>query len=917
MSTANPRLDTKQESLPIGRPARLRSLDVLLAPRSVAVIGASEKPGTVGRALLENLRGFSGRVYPVNPKHSSVLGVPAFPNIATVPEAVDLVVIATPSSTVPGIVRECVAAGVSAAVIISAGFKECGADGAELEQRVLTEARRGALRIIGPNCLGVMAPHLGFNATFAASAARPGSVALISQSGALCTAILDWSLQVNVGFSAFISVGSMLDVGWGDLIDYLGDDPHTRSIVIYMESIGDARAFFSAARAVALTKPIIVVKVGRTAAAARAAASHTGALTGSDEVLDAAFRRVGVLRVDTIEDLFDMAEVLAKQPRPRGPNLAIVTNAGGPGALAVDALVAAGGAIAPLSSVSITELDQLLPPQWSHGNPIDVLGDADAMCFAHAVLIAARDPASDGVLAILTPQAMTDATATAEQMTALAMLEGGKPILASWMGGDRVASGEAILHRAGIPTFKYPDLAACAFAGMWRYSSNLNALYETPALSSAGPAGGGRQGRAESIIAAARQAGRVLLTEHESKQVLAAYDIPVVETLVATKEDDAVAAAERLGFPIAVKLYSETITHKTEVNGVQLDVRDAAGVRLAWQAIEQGVRAKAGDGHFLGVTVQRMVPPAGCELILGSSIDPQFGPVLLFGAGGQLVEIFRDRALGLPPLNSTLARRLMEQTKIYTALKGVRGRQSVDLPALEQILVRFSQLVAEQRWISEIDINPLLASSELLLALDARIVLHHPDVREEQLPKPAIRPYPDQYVTPWRLPDGTPVTIRPIRPEDEPAMVSFHRTLSARSVNNRYLEPLRLAERIAHGRLAPLCFIDYDREMALVVEHADQDTGEREILGIGRMSKLRDAGAARFALVIGDQWQSRGLGTQLLKTLVQIGRDENLKRITGDILPDNAEMICVCRDAGFGIAREPGATLCKAELELR
>jgi len=716
----------------------LHPLDCFFAPKSVAVIGATDKPGSVGRAVMKNLRAFGGAVYPVNPKRPTVLGQPAFPRVADVPGKIDLAVIVTPAAAVPGIVRECAAAGVKGVVVISAGFKEAGADGAALERQILAEAQGAGMRIVGPNCLGVMAPHVGFNATFSGAAARPGNVAFLSQSGALGTAVLDWSLSENVGFSAFVSVGSMLDVGWGDLISHFGDDPATHSIVMYMETVGDARSFLAAARRVALTKPIILVKVGRTEAAAKAAASHTGALTGSDEVLDAAFRRVGVLRVGAIEELFDMAEVLSKQPRPRGPRLAIVTNAGGPGALATDRLIASGGELADLSPASRAALDQLLPPCWSHGNPIDVLGDADAAHFARAVEIAADDPGADGVLAVLTPQAMTDATLTARQVVASTARQGGKPILASWMGGSSVALGEVVLNAAGIPTFKYPDRAVSAFTNMWGYSAGLGALAEVPAPVAAGPADGGPGAQAGSIVAAARDAGRTLLTGHEAQQILAAYGLPVVETGVALSEDEAAAAAERIGFPVAVKLHSKTITHKTEVNGVHLDLRGADAVRQAWRRIERDVREKTGEGNFLGVVVQRMIAPGGYELILGSSVDPQFGPVLLFGAGGQLVEIFRDHALGLPPLTAGLARRLMAQTRIYTALRGIRGRRPVDLAALEQVLVRFSRLVAEQRWIREIEINPLLASSEQLLALDVRVVLQPPGTLEAQLPELAM-----------------------------------------------------------------------------------------------------------------------------------------------------------------------------------
>ncbi len=462
---------------------RRPALETMLAPEFVAVIGATEAEGSVGRTLIENLKtgNFGGEIIPVNLKRARVLGIPAFRKVGEVEHPIDLAVIVTPAATVPGVIGECVEAGAKGAIIISAGFKECGEAGVELEKQVLAQARRGRMRIIGPNCLGVMRPHVGLNATFAASMALPGSVGFISQSGALCTAILDWSLRENVGFSAFVSVGSMLDVDWGDLIYYLGDDPHTRSIIVYMESIGDARSFLSAAREVALTKPIIVIKVGRTAPAAKAAASHTGSLTGSDEVLDAAFQRVGVLRVNTIAELFDMAEVLAKQPRPRAPRLAIVTNAGGPAALATDILVSTGGQIAQLSHESFDAFNQLLPTHWSRSNPVDLLGDAGAERYAKAVEIVGKDPNNDGILVVLTPQAMTDATATAEQLKPFARVDG-KPILASWMGGDNVRAGEEILNRAGIPTFAYPDTAARAFNYMWRYSDNLRTLYETPVL---------------------------------------------------------------------------------------------------------------------------------------------------------------------------------------------------------------------------------------------------------------------------------------------------------------------------------------------------------------------------------------------------------------------------------------------------
>ncbi len=734
-----------------------QALDSIFAPKNVALIGATENPGSVGRTVLWNMisNPFGGTVFPVNPKRSSVLGIKAYPNMASVPERVELAVITTPAPTIPDLIAECVEAGVKGAIVISAGFKETGAAGVELERKIMEHARRGNMRIIGPNCLGVMSPLSGLNATFASAMARRGKVGFISQSGALCTAVLDWSLQENVGFSAFVSIGSMLDVGWGDLIYYLGDDPNTESIVMYMETIGDARAFLSAAREVALTKPIIVIKPGRTAGAAKAAASHTGSLTGSDEVLEIAFKRSGVLRVNRIAELFHMANVLSKQPHPNGHRLTILTNAGGPGVLATDELILHGGELSELTDETMQAFNELLPSAWSHNNPVDILGDASPERYAKALHIASNDPNADGMLVILTPQAMTDPTKTAEELIPYAQSLG-KPVLASWMGGSDVEKGELVLSQANIPTFPYPDAAARMFSYMAQYSDNLRALYQTPSLQGANGAPIDC-GSAGAIIERAQKAGRTILTEYESKQLLACYGIPTVETRIAQSENAAAQTAAEIGYPVVLKLHSETITHKTDVGGVQLNLGDEKAVRKAFRAIRDSVSKKANAADFLGVTVQPMVKLEGYELIMGSSIDPQFGPVLLFGLGGSLVEVFKDRSLGLPPLNTVLARRLMERTKIFKALKGVRGRAPIDIPALEETLVRFSQLVAEQRLIQELDINPLLASPERLLALDARVVLYPAEMKETDLPPLAIRPYPAQYTYKWIAKDGTPM----------------------------------------------------------------------------------------------------------------------------------------------------------------
>jgi len=918
---------------------RRPALDCMFSPQSVAVIGATDREGSVGRTVMERLHipAFSGRIYPVTPNHAEVFGLRGYPKIADVPEKVDLAVIVTPAATVPGVVGECVDAGVRAAVVISAGFKERSPEGAALELEIQKQLRRGAMRVLGPNCLGVMNPHAGFNATFAQDIARPGNVAFLSQSGALLTAILDWSFEEQVGFSAIVSTGSTLDVGWGDLIDYFGDDPATGSILLYMESVGDARSFLSAAREVALRKPIIVIKAGRTAAASKAASSHTGALTGSDEVFDAAARRCGILRVSSVSDLFYMAEVLSKQPRPRGPKLTILTNAGGPGVIATDRLLSVGGELAPLSESSMQALNRLLPAHWSHGNPIDILGDAGPERYAKALEIAANDPNSDGLLVILAPQGMTDPAHVAEALKPHARMHG-KPVLASWIGGKSVAQGVDILNAANIPTFSYPDTAAQAFTYMWKYTYNLRGLYEIPVLGDAADSFAHAAQQAKSFLEKIRATGRTILTETESKHVIGLYGIATVQTRLAANESEAAACAEAIGFPVALKLNSETITHKSDVGGVKLNLQSSEAVTQAYREIEASVREAVGlneppqplkgaEGaatggipgrleNFLGVTVQPMVKLDGYELILGSSVDAQFGPVLLFGSGGQLVEVYRDQALALPPLNSTLAVRLMEQTAIYRALQGVRGRAPVDMAALENTLIRFSRMVIEQRSIQEVDINPLLASPQGVLALDARIVLQDPAVPEDQLPHSAIRPYPAQYVSPWQAKNGMQVLIRPIRPEDEPALARFHETLSDLSVYLRFFHMEKLSTRVAHARLLRKCFIDYDREMALVAEHADAATGAREIIAVGRLTQTRGAREAEYAILVADHFQKCGLGSELLRRLIQVGRDEKLERITATILPENMAMRALSFRCGFQIVKDQDLSAIHVALEL-
>jgi acetyltransferase len=890
--------------------ARLpHSLDAIFRPRSVVVVGASGTPGSVGSILIRNLieNPFGGVVYPVNPKRKAVHGVLCYPDVRSLPEPLDLAVIATPAATVAGVIRDCADRGIKAAIIISAGFSELGPEGRRLEDEVRNLAR-GRMRIIGPNCLGVIHPPSNLNASFAATMAQSGRVALLSQSGAICTSILDWAQTKHIGFSSFVSVGAMIDVDFADLIDYFADDVHTRSIILYMESIGDVRRFISAARAVSRTKQVIVVKSGRHEAGARAAASHTGALAGSDEVFDTAFRRAGVLRVMTIPELFSMSEILSVQSQPRGPRLAIISNAGGPGVMATDTLMLEGGELAELSAQTRADLDAALPPFWSHANPIDILGDATPERYRQAVEVCARDAGIDGLLVLLTPQAMTDPTETARQLASFGK-PSSKPMLACWLGGHSVQAGKEVLDRAGLPTFDSPEAAIRAFLHMVQYRRNQELLYETPeAVAEDKP----DAERVRAIFRSDSLQGRSLLTEAESKDVLDAYGIPVTPTVPCPTVDEAIATARKMGYPVVLKVLSRTITHKSDVGGVQLNLRNEQSVRQAFEAIRSSVAAHGQASGFEGVTVQPMVKAKGFELIIGSSVDAQFGPVILFGAGGILVEVFKDRALGLPPLTRTLARRLMEHTKIYRALQGVRGQAPMDMKALETLLVRFSQLVADFPEIQEIDINPVLASAEQIVALDARMILGPAGVSAERRPKLAIQPYPSQYTAPFRLRDGRELTIRTIRPEDEPLIIEFHAGHSAHTIRMRFFS---LVKTLSRDSLIRLCHLDYTREMALVAVWRDEE-GKPHFTGVSRYYLQPEWGTAEFALIVGDAWQGQGLGRHLMERLIAVAREHGVRRLTGVILCENDAMLSLMRKMRFRLETivEEGVVMASMDL---
>lgn len=916
---------------------RTHSLDHIFDPQTVAVIGASETPHSVGRSLMLNLlnSSFDGRVYPVNLHRESVLGIPAVTKIKDVAEPVDLAIIATPAKSVTTVVEECAAADVKGAIIISAGFGETDRAGKRLERRVSEVARHAKLRIIGPNCLGVMNPYRGLNATFASQMPRSGTVGLISQSGAMLSALLDWAVQENAGFSKVISIGAMLDVDWSDVLYYLGDDSHTRSIVIYMESIGNVRGFVSAAREVARRKPIVVLKAGRTAQTERAVVAHTGAPKGDDAVIDAALRRCGVLRVERIAQLFYMAGVLSKQPRPRGPNLTIVTNAGGAGILAADALIAGGGQLTRLSAETIAELDKILPTYWSHNNPIDILGDATPSRFAAAVEIAAKDEQTNGLLVILTPQDMTEPTETAEAVRRVISAIN-KPVLTSWMGGLEIADGEKILNQAEIATLSYPDSAAHIFDYMWRYSRAIERLYETPTS----VASYGRDGllAVEHLLEQAHHDKRTELTAFESAQTVSAYGMPTVSLHLALSADEAADTAQTIGFPVELRLNSHLIMNVSEVDGVWRNLLDVESVRQAFRAIEATVTLHMGRRYFQGVTVQAQVETDANHFMLGSTHDSQFGPVIHFGITHKLSDMADDVVLGLPPLTSTLARHLLDQSRLLPASAADPQSEVQDqYLVLTQLLVRFSYLVSEQRRVKSVGMLLNRIDEGELLVVNAEIVLHDWQIKDADLMRPAIRPYPNQYANSWTMRNGTEVMIRPIRPEDEPLMAAFNRTLSKDTIFLRYFYPVSVAQLTDHDRLARFCFIDYDLEMALVVEESEAgpSTGKSEseentqanasidspfngsqIIGVGQLVRLHDHNVAEFALLVADGYQQQGLGTELLARLLNIARDEGIDTVIGSILPQNRGMKRICEELGFSFTREPGSNAMLAEISL-
>jgi acetyltransferase len=868
-------------------------------PKCVAVIGGSDKEGSIGKAIVENLLVSRRRVFPVNTRRKTLLEIPTCPDIASVPEKVDLAIVATPSATVPSVIEECGAAGVKAAIIVSSGFREIGPEGEQLESRIVELRNRYTMRIMGPSCLGFIRPHMGFNATPLPVKPLAGNIAFISQSGGFGRALLEWGIDTHIGFSMFASLGSMIDVDLGDLIDFLGYDPHTKSIMVYMEeSIGDVKKFISAARGFARNKPIVVLKPARMTTTAHRWRTHAGRMATSDHVYDAVFKRVGVVRVKTAGNLFNAAGVLYSKHLPKGPRLLVVTNAAGIGVMAVNTLHELGGRIGRLSKESIERLRPLLPPTAKEGMVLDLFRDADVARYVDVLKVCLEDAGVDGILVIFTPQGTSRADELAQAVAGVAD-SAWKPIVTTWMGGKETQEARRIFFQNNIPTYDTPEEAVQTYLYMYNYGRNLEILYETPGdvpLDEAPP-----KNSLKTAVRKALSAGRTVLTDEESMKFLANYRIPTAKTATVRDVDQAVTAAHSVGFPVVLKIASEDIVDRSDMGGVEAGIASEEELREAYAKLLGRAEAYRPESRVTGMTLQKMVDRIDYEIILGAKKDEDFGTVILFGMGGIGVELFRDFSVGLPPLNQSLARKLMEETKVYRLLQGYRGKQPADLEKLEHILLSFSNLIIDFPEIAEIDINPIAFSNGRAMALDARIVLD-PDAVDGAGAHPhlIISPYPSKYVMHWKLTDGTDVLLRPIRPEDEPLEHEMLTTLSKESLRERFFQPIR---RFTHEMHTRLCNIDYEREMAIVAEI--KEGNRRTIIGMVRLIMEPELKRGEFAVVVHDRFQGKGLGYKLVDTIIGVGHEKGLEECYGFVLSDNRKMLNMCMKLGFQIEPVP------------
>jgi acetyltransferase len=879
-------------------------LDRMFAPRGIAVFGASDRMDSVGGRVLQNLvaSGFAGQLYPINPKRETVAGKKCYPRIADIHGVIDLAIIATPAASVPEIIHECGEHGVRAAVVHSAGFTE-GVEksvGVELERAMLAEARRYHMRLIGPNCLGIIRPSSRLNATFSRNDARPGPLALVSQSGALCTAILDWAESHNVGFSAVVSLGETADIDFGDMLDYLALDPQTQSILLYIEGIRHVRSFMSGLRVAARLKPVVVVKAGRHAEGSRAAMSHTGALVGADDAFDAALARAGAVRAMTIEQLFAAAQLLATEHRVRGHRLAIVTNAGGPGVLATDRAVDLGVELATLSEPTVEKLNGVLPAHWSHGNPVDILGDAPPARYQATVEACFADPNVDGVLTMLTPQAMTEPYEAAQAVLA-ARGKSEKLLLACWMGENQVAKARSLFAENRVPEFPSPENSVEAFAYLARYQRNQQLLLQAPA--SLGPHAEPDVDGARLIIEGALEEHRSLLNSMECRALLTAFHIPVMPAAETHSPNEALVAAEALGFPVALKISSPDITHKSDVNGVRLNIGNAQAVRTVYHELIENVQRQRPKAKITGVSVERMYRhPNGRELHVGVIRDNVFGPVISFGLGGTAIEVLRDRAVALPPINTFIAQTLIRSTRAARMLDQFRHMPAVNMQALEQVLWRVSEMVCELPQIRELDINPLVADNDGVRALDVRVVIDLQPPHIDRYAHMAIHPYPSHLLSRWQLADGTDIIVRPIRPEDAEIEQEFVHNLSPRSKYFRFMQTLR---ELTPEMLVRFTQIDYDRELALIA--IVRQGGKDVEVAVTRYGMNPDGESCEFAIVVADAWQSKGIGARMLGMLMEAAKTRGFKIMEGEVLSENSSMLGLVKKMGFSARQMPAS----------
>jgi len=877
-------------------------LTPLFTPESVALFGASDRTDSVGGVVFKNLltSGFKGRIYAINPKRDEVQGEKAYSSLNDFEELVDLVVVATPASSIPGIVEACGERGVRMMLILSAGFRETGAEGRRLEDRVTQLVRRYGIRLMGPNCLGIIRPDKGLNITFANNSAKPGNLAFVSQSGAICTAILDWAEQNDIGFSAVVSTGIGADLGFGDYLDYLVSDPQTKAILLYIEGINNSRRFMSSLRAAARIKPVIALKVGRHAAGAEASMSHTGALVGSDETFSAALARSGVLRVDTVGQLFAAAKALSSSHyRSPSERLVIITNGGGPGVMAADRATDRGIELSTLSSATMTALDGVLPGVWSHNNPVDIIGDAPPERYQQALDICLKDEGVDGAIVILTPQAMTRPTAVAEAVIKSAGYSK-KPVMTSWMGGSQVTAARELFNKARVPDFRTLENAVDAYSYLARYNQNQRLLLQTPARLTGGQEAPDTEG-ARLIIEAVLTEQRKILTEPESMAVLNAFRIPTVRNGVAHSANEALIIAESIGFPIAMKVHSTDISHKSDAGGVRLNINSAQEVRGAYRQLLEQVALKVPDAKIAGVTVEKMYRSSnGRELMVGIIRDPVFGPVISFGSGGTSVEIMEDSAISLPPLNHRLTMDLINRTRVSKMLGQFRNMPAVDMSRLVDVLRSVSSIACELPWIQEMDINPLIVDENGVVAVDARIVVDYPKPSTDPYHHLAIHPYPVHLAKKAQLNDGTDIEIRPIRPEDAEIEAKFVRELSSETKYFRFMNTL---QELSQEMLVRFTQIDYHNEMALIAVTADG--ADEEQVGVARYTTNLDKTSCEFALVVSDRWQGKGIAHLLMKNLMEIARDRDLDRMTGQVLTNNSRMLELMTSLNFQIDDDP------------